>query len=124
MDCFQMRGGIAVQWWVSYFRLYPLFFQVMCQLAPFHPCQMVYDWEDFLKECGTKNSRGVCNGSPRMKGTVTLREINAASLDQTCDKICWTINAAKSNIVIGADASNAFAEAPSPTAPLYMKLDS
>ena len=59
-----------------------------------------------------------------MKGTVTLGETYAASLDQTCAKIFWALNAVKGNIVVGADASNAFAEAPAPCAPLYMKLDS
>ena len=59
-----------------------------------------------------------------MKGTVTLGETYAASLDQTCAKIFWAINAAAGNIVVGADASNAFGEAPPPCAPLYMKLDS
>ena len=81
-------------------------------------------WTYLIKECGTKKARGVCNGSPRMKGTVTLGETYAASLDQTCAKIFWAINAAAGNIVVGADASNAFGEAPPPCAPLYMKLDS
>ena len=34
-----------------------------------------------------------------------------------------SVSAAMHNIVLGADASNAFAEAPAPVAPLYMKLD-
>ena len=58
-----------------------------------------------------------------MKGTVILGETYATSLDQTCAKILWVLNAAKDNIVVGADASNIFAEAPDPYAPLYMKLD-
>ena len=53
---------------------------------------------------------------------MTLGETYAASLDQTCAKIFWATNAAKSNIGVGADVS--FAEAPTPCAPLYMKLDS
>jgi len=80
-------------------------------------------WTYMIKDDGTKKARGVCNGSPRMKGTVTLGQTYAASLDQTCAKIFWALNAAQGNIVVGADASNAFAEAPPPTAPLYMKLD-
>ena len=66
-------------------------------------------WTYLVKECGTKKARGVCNGSPRMKGTVTLGETYAASLDQTCAKIFWALNASNNNIVVGADASNAFA---------------
>ena len=81
-------------------------------------------WTYMVKDDGTKKARGVYNGSPRMKGTVTLGQTYAASLDQTCAKIFWALNAAKENIVVGADASNTFAETPPPTAPLYMKLDS
>ena len=77
-----------------------------------------------VKDDGTKKARGVCNGLPRMKGTVTLGQTYAASLDQTCAKIFWALNAVKGNIVVGADASNAFAEFPPPTAPLYLRLDS
>ena len=57
-----------------------------------------------VKECGTKKARGVCNGSPRMKGTVTMGNTYAASLDQTCAKMFWAINNAEGNIVVGADA--------------------
>ena len=59
-----------------------------------------------------------------MKGTVILGETYAASLDQTCANIFWALNYAEGNIVVGAGASNAFAETPIPCAPLYMKLDS
>ena len=58
-----------------------------------------------------------------MKGTVTLGETYTASLDQTVARIFWAMAAYNNNIVIGADASNAFAEAPTPTAPLNMSLD-
>ena len=77
-----------------------------------------------VKDDGTKKARGACNISPCMKGTVTLGQTYAVSLDQTCAKIFWSLNAAKGNIVVGADASNAFTGAPPPTAPLYMILDS
>ena len=53
-----------------------------------------------------------------MGGTVTLGETYAASLDQTAARIFWAATALKNMIVIGADASNAFAEAPPPIAPL------
>ena len=80
-------------------------------------------WTYVLKDDGTRKARAPCNGSPRMQGTVTLGETYAASLDQTASKIFWSISATTGHIVIGADASNAFAEAPAPLAPLYMKLD-
>ena len=80
-------------------------------------------WTYVVKDDGTKKARAPCNGSPRMQGTVTLGETYAASLDQTAARIFWALSASKGHIVIGADASNAFAEAPAPLAPLYMKLD-
>ena len=58
-----------------------------------------------------------------MQGTVTIGDTYAASLDHTGARLFWEISAIKNNIVIGADASNAFAEAPAPKAPLYMTLD-
>ena len=48
-----------------------------------------------VKDDGTKKSRIVCNESPRMKGIVTLGKTYAASLDQTCAKISWALNASK-----------------------------
>ena len=38
-------------------------------------------WKYLVKDDGTKKVRGMCNGSPRMKGTVTLGQTYAASLD-------------------------------------------
>ena len=44
-------------------------------------------WTYLVNDCGTKNTRGVCNDSPLLKSTVTLDETYAASLDQTRAKI-------------------------------------
>ena len=57
-----------------------------------------------------------------MEGTVTLRETYAASLDQTASKILSAVSSVKFHIVLCADASNAFTEAPVPKVPLYMTL--
>lgn len=80
-------------------------------------------WVYLIKLCGTKKSRCVCNGSQRMRGTVTLGETYAQSLEQTAARIFWAIVAILNLIAIGADASNAFAEAPPPKAPLYVRVD-
>ena len=80
-------------------------------------------WTYVVKDDGTKKARASCNGSPRMTGTVTLGQTYAASLDHTASRMFWALSAIRNNIVIGADASNAFAEAPAPLAPLYMTLD-
>ena len=80
-------------------------------------------WTYLIKDCGTKKARCVCNGSPKMKGTVTMGNTYAGSLDQTGSRIFWAATAINNYITIGADVSNAFAEAPPPKAPLYVKID-
>ena len=44
-------------------------------------------------------------------------------LDHVGSRIFWAATAAKNFIVRGADASNAFAEAPPPKIPLYVRVD-
>ena len=80
-------------------------------------------WVYLIKLCGTLKARCVCNGSPRFRGTVTLAETYASALDQTGARCFWAAAALNNYIVIGADASNAFAEAPPPVAPLYVRID-
>jgi hypothetical protein len=76
-----------------------------------------------IKDCGTKKARCVCNGSSKMKGTVTLGDTYAHALEQTGSRIFWSVTALYNFITIGADASNAFAEAPAPKAPLFVSMD-
>jgi len=80
-------------------------------------------WRYNLKACGTKKCRMVCNGSPRQKGTVTLGHTYANALDAASERLFWAIVASNNYIAIGADVSNAFAEAPAPKAPLYLYID-
>jgi hypothetical protein len=80
-------------------------------------------WRCNLKACGTKKCRMVCNGSPRQKGTVTLGHTYANALDAASERLFWVIIASENIIAIGADVSNAFAEAPAPKAPLYLYID-
>ena len=77
-------------------------------------------WAYKLKDDGTYKARCVCNGSPNQKGTVTLYHTFAACLEQPGARVFWGAAAVKNMIVIGADASNAFAEAPAPKAPFYV----
>ena len=58
-----------------------------------------------------------------MTGSVTLAETYASSLEQTASRIFWATSAINNFIILGADASNAFAEAPAPKAPLFVKMD-
>ena len=80
-------------------------------------------WTYVLKTCGTKKARMVCNGHPRQKGTVTIGHTYANSLDAASERLFWAIAAQEGLLVIGADVSNAFAEAPPPQAPLYLYID-
>ena len=80
-------------------------------------------WTYLIKDDGTKKARCVCNGSPRMRGSVTLANTYAGSLEQTGGRIFWALTAMFNFITIGADASNAFAEAPAPKAPLFVSID-
>ena len=81
-------------------------------------------WTYIFKEHEQREkARCVCNGSPNRRGCVTLAETYASSLVQSGSRIFWAASAMKRHIVIGADASNAFAEAPPPKAPLYVYID-
>lgn len=80
-------------------------------------------WTYLIKAEGTKKVRCVCNENPRSKGTVTLAHTFAACLEQPGARTFWATAAIKGMIVMRADASNAFAEAPPPKAPLYVVVD-
>lgn len=71
----------------------------------------------------TKKARCVCNGKPTNKNTVIFGHTFAKMLDHVGSRIFWASVAAKNFIVRGADASNAFAEAPPPKIPLYVRID-
>jgi hypothetical protein len=80
-------------------------------------------WTCILKICGTRKSRLVCNGKPRQKGTVTLGHTYTNSLEAASERLFWAITAQQGYIVIGADISNAFVEAPPPKVPLHLYID-
>ena len=48
-------------------------------------------WFYVYKTNGVRKARCVCNGSPRMKGTVTLDHTYAAALEQTGARIFFSI---------------------------------
>ena len=80
-------------------------------------------WTYLIKSDGTKKARCVCNRSPTKKGSATLAQTYAASLDQSDDRTFWAITALNNYVAYSADATNAFAEAPPPKAPLYVTID-
>ena len=80
-------------------------------------------WVYIIKTCGRKKARCVANGAPHLKGTITIANTYAACLDQSAFRLFWAICAIYNKIVFGSDAANAFAEAPPPKSPLYLKTD-
>ena len=80
-------------------------------------------WTYIIKTDGTKKARCVCNGSPCNKGTVTLDHTRAEALDQSGARTFWAISCLHNHVAVGADATNAFAEAPAPKAPLFVTID-
>ena len=81
-------------------------------------------WNYLVKaESLRKKARCVANGSTSQSGTIVMANTYAACIEQPCARIFWGIAAMKNLIVVGADCSNAFAEADAPTEPLYMKID-
>ena len=80
-------------------------------------------WVYLIKTDGRKKDQCVANGAPHLKGTITLATTYAACLDQSANRLFWAFVAIKCKQVFGADAQNAFAEAPPPKTPLYLKVD-
>ena len=80
-------------------------------------------WCYLIKDDGRKKAGCVFNGNKNRQGTVTLAETYTASLDQTASRVFWAATEINNFVTIGADASNAFAEAPAPVAPLYVYVD-
>ncbi len=92
-------------------------------MAPPQQCNIHHMlWRYVLKMCGTRKARMVCDGSPR-QGTITLGHTFANSLDAPSERLFWALVAKKGLVAYGADVSNAFAEAPPPAAPMYMRID-
>jgi hypothetical protein len=52
-----------------------------------------------------------------------MSETYATCVEQPACRTFWALSAADGMIVIGADAGNAFAEAPPPDQPFYMLID-
>jgi len=72
--------------------------------------------------CGTKKSRMVFDGA-RNRNQTTLGYTYANSVDAPSERLFWALTAKFGLTAVGADVSNAFAEAPAPEAPVYMYID-
>ena len=80
-------------------------------------------WTYILKLDGKKKARCVVNGSKKQSGTVTLGQTYAGNVMQTSSKVFWAGTAIHNYVAVGADISDAFAEAPPPVAPFYVYID-
>ena len=80
-------------------------------------------WTYLIKTDGTKKTRCVCNGRPSRRGLVILVQTYTATLDQAGARTFWAITALHNYTAYSADATNTFAEAPPPQAPLYVTID-
>ncbi len=70
-----------------------------------------------------EKARGTCNGGKRYGKAGTLAETDAACVEHPAQRLFWAITASESLITLGCDVANAFAEAPPPKEPFYMKVD-
>ena len=80
-------------------------------------------WVYIIKVDGRYKARCVANGAPHLKGSLTLAQTYAACLEQSGCRIFWSLCASKNKTIYGADAANAFAEAPPPESRLWLKID-
>lgn len=76
-----------------------------------------------IKTDRTKKASCVCNGSPHQKGTVTLGNTCATSLEQSRACLLWTLASLTHYQVHGANTTNYFAEAPPHVTPLHVTID-
>jgi hypothetical protein len=64
-----------------------------------------------------------CNGGKKYGHTVVAAETNATCVEQPACRLYWSVTASEGLIAMGADAGNAFAEAPPVTEPFFMRID-
>ena len=88
------------------------------------PCKRDYSkglfklvWTHYYKTDGTNanKSQCTCNAFPRSEQVHMLDHTYAPCVDQNKARIFYTTAAIHNHVIIGADASNAFAEAEGPS---------
>jgi hypothetical protein len=72
---------------------------------------------------GRKKARCVCDGSTRSGKVLILAETYANCVEQTSSRLFYAVTATGNLLVFGADVSNAFAEAPPPKQPFFIRPD-
>jgi hypothetical protein len=79
--------------------------------------------EDPLTQEIKKKARATCNGGKKYGKAVTVAETYATCVEQPACRLYWSTTASECLLAMGADAGNAFAEAPPTTEPFYMRID-
>ncbi len=72
---------------------------------------------------GRKKARCVCDGSTQSGKVLVLAETYANCVDHTIARLFYAVASAKNLLIFGADVSNAFAEAPPPKQPFFIRPD-
>jgi len=122
---------LPIGWFVTGTNYYRLLKNCKFDRLPFGDLTIVVNkanilsllWTYLVKADGTKKARCCCNGNPGRKGSITLAHTYVACVEQPAQRVYWGLVVLRNFIDIGADASNAFAEAPPPKAPLYVLVD-
>ena len=70
-----------------------------------------------------KKARATCNGGKKYGKAVTVAETYATCVEQPACRLYWSITASECLFAMGADAGNAFAEAPPATEVFYIRID-
>ena len=98
--------------------------------CPFMAIILPFVWtymmiEDPLTGLLRRKSRATCNDGKKYGKAVTVAETYATCVEQPACRVYWAMTAQLCLIAMGADAGNAFAEAPPPpaTEPFYMQID-
>ena len=68
-------------------------------------------------------ARATCSGGKEYGKAVTVAETYATCVEQPACRVYWAMTAQLCLIAMGADAGNAFAEAPPATEPFFMRID-
>ena len=87
------------------------------------PTALPFVWTYLYKDGLKQKARATCNGGSRYGKAVTLAHTYASCVEQPAARLFYALATLEAMTVVGADASNAFAEAPPPVSPLYMLID-
>ena len=85
------------------------------------PAVLPFVWTYLFKDGNTPKTRGICNGGKIYGRAITMTHIYASYVEQPASRMCWSLAALNSMMVIGA--GNAFAEEDPPEDPLFMSID-